>query len=274
MAVKSESTLSTTTPPETAGEIEARALPRPSSLDDQRPQIGETKPAASAPTSTYWQRVRPKLGMLTMGWPIFVLIIAGWGVRDLSGFFANPVRLAFVVSLGLIAVIAFISMHDVQGFRKGTETTGNWLTAIFIVVGFGAIFFFPFADRRAWFVVEGDQWRYVGLVLFLAGTTIRLVGANTLGRQCSGLVTIQDHHQLMQAGIYGVVRHPMYLGLLLEMPGFALIFRSRLAILYFMVCLLLVSLRIQQEEALLRRHFGDEYEAYCRRTRRLIPFVY
>jgi protein-S-isoprenylcysteine O-methyltransferase Ste14 len=272
--VKSESTLSTATPPETAGETEKHKLSGPDTLDEQRGPTRATETAASAPTSTHGQRVRQKLSMLVMAVLMFGLILGGWGFGDLSGFFANPVRLAFVASVALIAVIAFISMPDIQSFRKGTETTGGWLTGAFIVVGLGAMFFFPFADRRAWFVIEDDEWRYVGLVLFLAGSTIRLTGAHALGRQFSGLVTIQDHHQLMQTGIYGVVRHPMYLGLLVEMPGFALIFRSRLAILYFILCLLLISLRIQQEEALLRRHFGDDYEAYCRRTRRLIPFVY
>lgn len=274
MAVKSESTLSSPLQPDPVEEIEEHALPRPGPLPEQRGPIPPAKPAASTPPGTYRQRMRPKLSTLVMGVLMFGLILAGWGFRDLSGFFANPVRLAFAASLALIAVVAFISMPGLQSFRKGTETTGGWLTGAFIVVGFGAMFFFPFADRRAWFVIEADQWRYLGLVLFLAGSTIRLVGVHTLGSQFSGLVTIQDHHQLMQTGIYGVVRHPMYLGLLVEMPGFALVFRSRLAILYFIVCLLLVSLRIRQEEALLRRHFGDEYEAYCRRTPRLIPFLY
>jgi protein-S-isoprenylcysteine O-methyltransferase Ste14 len=62
---------------------------------------------------------------------------------------------------------------------------------------------------------RSDKWRYVGFALFLAGATVRLVAARTLGRQFTGLVTVQDNHRLVQAGIYGVIRHPMYLGLLI-----------------------------------------------------------
>lgn len=272
MAVKSESQLSCPAELHTPADTEDPILGRVRPLDERPNRAPGSSP--STPPSTSWQRMRPKLRMLVMALLMFGLVLAGWGFRDLYAFFANPVRLAFAASLVLMSVVAFTSMPDLQAFRKGTETTGNWLIAVFVVVGFGAMFFFPFADRRAWFVIQADRWRYVGLALFLAGSTIRLLGARTLGRQFSGLVTVQDHHQLVQTGIYSLVRHPMYLGLLVEMPGFALIFRSELALVYFVVCLLLVSIRMREEEALLRRHFGQEFDAYCRRTRRLIPFLY
>ncbi len=141
-------------------------------------------------------------------------------------------------------------------------------------MGFAATFFFPFADRRAFLVIEAGKWRYIGLALFLAGATVRVLAARTLGRQFSGLVTVQERHRLVQTGIYGVIRHPMYLGLLMTLPGFGLIFRSWLALPLFLVAVAFVFLRVQQEEDLLRRHFGQEFDAYCQRTRRLIPFLY
>jgi protein-S-isoprenylcysteine O-methyltransferase Ste14 len=212
--------------------------------------------------------------MLALDGLSFGVMFAGWGLHDVAGFFVHPARLAFVVCTAVAAVIVLVWMPDVQSFRKGTETVGSWLIAVWMVVGFVTIFFLPFADRRALFVIGADKWRYVGFALFLAGATVRLVAARTLGRQFSGLVTVQDNHRLVQAGIYGVIRHPMYLGLLMSIPGFALIFRSWSALPLFLVCVAFVFLRMQQEERLLCRHFGEDFDAYRERTYRLIPFLY
>jgi protein-S-isoprenylcysteine O-methyltransferase Ste14 len=43
---------------------------------------------------------------------------------------------------------------------------------------------------------------------------------------CGGLVAIQPGHKLLTSGVYGVIRHPSYLGLLVNSLGWALAFRS------------------------------------------------
>ena len=47
-----------------------------------------------------------------------------------------------------------------------------------------------------------------------------------LGHRFSGLVAIQPGHKLVTSGVYGVIRHPSYLGLLVNSLGWALAFRS------------------------------------------------
>ena len=78
----------------------------------------------------------------------------------------------------------------------------------------------------------------------------------------------------MTTGVYGVIRHPSYLGLLVSSLGWALAFRSGVGVL--LVALLIPPLiaRIDAEERLLRTQFGAEYDAHCRRTSRLIPGIY
>ena len=95
-----------------------------------------------------------------------------------------------------------------------------------------------------------------------------------LGHRFSGLVAIQPGHRLVTDGIYGVIRHPSYLGLLVTSLGWALAFRSGVGLLLTLASTLVVLGRIQAEEKLLGSHFGAEYEAYRRRTSRLIPGVY
>jgi protein-S-isoprenylcysteine O-methyltransferase Ste14 len=107
-----------------------------------------------------------------------------------------------------------------------------------------------------------------------AGRVLRLWPVFTLGNRFSGLVAIQQGHRLMTTGIYGVIRHPSYLGMLITVLGWALAFRSGVGVLLALLTLIPVVGRIRAEEALLLEAFGPEYSAYRARTARLIPGVY
>jgi len=102
----------------------------------------------------------------------------------------------------------------------------------------------------------------------------RLWPVFVLGRRFSGLVAIQPGHTLVTSGVYGVIRHPSYLGLLLNALGWGLAFRSGVGVLLTALIVVPVLARIRAEEQLLRTQFGGEYNAYCARTSRLIPGLY
>ena len=95
-----------------------------------------------------------------------------------------------------------------------------------------------------------------------------------LGQRFSGLVAIQPGHTLVTSGVYGVIRHPSYLGLLINSLGWSLAFRSGVGVLLTMLLIPILLSRISAEEDLLRTQFGDEYSAYCSHTWRLIPGIY
>ena len=76
----------------------------------------------------------------------------------------------------------------------------------------------------------------------------------------------------MVTGLYRYVRNPMYLGVLLVLPGEALFFGSRDFLLYTVGWLLFVHLNVLfYEEPDLRRKFDGSYEDYRRSVRRWIP---
>jgi protein-S-isoprenylcysteine O-methyltransferase Ste14 len=203
------------------------------------------------------------------------LVFFGWGIDDVRGFFAQPARTGLLV-VGLVGmVLAVVVFPDVRPFRKGKQVVGRSVFAEWIVIVLLLVWFVPFADRRGLFVLsDADALRYLGLALTLVGGTVRMVALTSLGKQFSGYVTLQEDHQLVQTGIYIVIRHPMYLGILLTMPGFALVFRSWLAVPIFLASAIFVALRIRQEEKLLAQSFGEEFVAYRQRTWRLLPLVY
>jgi protein-S-isoprenylcysteine O-methyltransferase Ste14 len=95
-----------------------------------------------------------------------------------------------------------------------------------------------------------------------------------LGNRFSGLVAIQPGHALVTSGVFGVIRNPSYLGLLVNSLGWALAFRSGIGVLLTALLIPPLVARIRAEESLLRTQFGAEYDAYCARTSRLIPGLY
>lgn len=121
-----------------------------------------------------------------------------------------------------------------------------------------------------------DSWiAPLAVALMVIGLAIRWTAILTLGRLFSVHVTFQDEHVLVRHGMYGVIRHPSYTGMLLSFLGFGIALGNWLSLVLAVVPVTLVFMhRIRNEERFLLERFGTEYEEYRKRTKRLIPFVY
>jgi protein-S-isoprenylcysteine O-methyltransferase Ste14 len=87
-------------------------------------------------------------------------------------------------------------------------------------------------------------------------------------------VTVQEGHRLITAGLYRYIRHPRYLGAICVAFGASLVFRSWAGLLLNVLLPGLLLERMKDEEALMHQEFGAEWEAYCKRSWRLIPHIY
>jgi protein-S-isoprenylcysteine O-methyltransferase Ste14 len=118
-------------------------------------------------------------------------------------------------------------------------------------------------------------WRWVGVVCLAAGLVVRAWAMTTLGRHYTRTLRTVDEQQVVDRGPYRVVRHPGYSGSILVWVGYAIGLGNWIATATTAVLLGAVYVwRINAEEALLRRSFGDSYADYQRHTKRLLPFVY
>jgi protein-S-isoprenylcysteine O-methyltransferase Ste14 len=88
-----------------------------------------------------------------------------------------------------------------------------------------------YTDRKEFWIIDGDAIRWLGVVLFAGGGVLRIWPVFVLGHRFSGLVAIQPAHTLVTSGIYGVIRHPSYLGLFVNSLGWAVAFRSGVGVL-------------------------------------------
>jgi protein-S-isoprenylcysteine O-methyltransferase Ste14 len=111
-------------------------------------------------------------------------------------------------------------------------------------------------------------------LLLAIGGALRIAPVFVLGRRFSGLVAIQEGNRLVTSGLYGAIRHPSYLGLLVCALGWVVAFRSIAGVLLTVLLVPVLVARIRSEETLLASQFGEEYAAYRARTWRLIPKLY
>jgi protein-S-isoprenylcysteine O-methyltransferase Ste14 len=199
------------------------------------------------------------------------LAILGWGGP--GAFFSHPALVALaVVTFVLAGASAFTGGNLSPGVR---EDRGNrWVLIAFGLIGLLDGYLPAYTDRKEFWTIDGDTIRWFGVVLFAAGGVLRIWPVFVLGHRFSGLVAIQPRHTLVTSGVYGVIRHPSYLGLLVNSLGWGLAFRSGVGVLLTAVTMLPLVARIRAEERLLRTQFGDEYGAYCARTSRLVPGLY
>jgi protein-S-isoprenylcysteine O-methyltransferase Ste14 len=201
----------------------------------------------------------------------FGLAILGWG--GVAAFFSHPALVALAVATGVIMIAAYIAGGNVSpGVRE--DRSNRWVFAAFAVIGMMTGFFPAYTDRIGFWTIDGDTVRWLGIALYVVGGALRLWPVFVLGHRFSGLVAIQPGHTLVTGGIYGVIRHPSYLGLLVNTLGWGLTFRSGVGVLLVVVLIPFLVARIRAEESLLLSQFGPEYEAYRGRTSRLIPGLY
>ncbi len=201
---------------------------------------------------------------------IGLAILGGGGF---AAFFSHPPLIAVTIVFFALLVSAFLTAGNLSSGER-EDRSNRWVLPAFGVIGFLSAYLPAYTDRIGFWTLDGDSIRWIGVALFAAGGALRIWPVFVLGHRFSGLVAIQRGHTLVTSGMYGLIRHPSYLGLLTNALGWSLAFRSGVGV--FLTALLFPPLlaRIRSEEALLRSHFGDEYDAYTRRTWRLIPWVF
>jgi len=201
----------------------------------------------------------------------FGLAIAGWG--GVGAFFAHPAMRA-LVCITAVGLLMSIFTQGNMGTGEKEDRGNRWVLGAFTLIAILMAYFSSYTDRIGIWTIDGDRTRWVGVAVCFAGGVLRIIPVYILKNRFSGLVAIQKGHTLETHGLYGMIRNPSYLGLQTTSIGWALAFRSGVGVLLALSLLVPLVARMHAEERMLREHFGTEYEAYFRRTWRLVPWVY
>jgi len=141
----------------------------------------------------------------------------------------------------------------------------------------GGILYTPFiAEIFGWkpLWVLGNTGIAVAAVLSVAGIAFAWWGRLHLGKFWSNTITHKEDHRVIDTGPYGIVRHPIYTGLIFGM----LVTGVAIGLVTTILGAILISLGMWQkgrmEEVFLSKELGeDAYGAYCRRVPMIIPFL-
>jgi protein-S-isoprenylcysteine O-methyltransferase Ste14 len=129
----------------------------------------------------------------------------------------------------------------------------------------------PLAPLVRRFVPNRPIIRDLGVALAGLGILLMIWARRHLGHYWSDKVEIKTNHQLISAGPYARLRHPIYTGMLLGIAGTALAVGEWRGLAAFVLLLTNYVIKARKEERILRQKFGRAFQEYQRRTGFLIP---
>ena len=189
------------------------------------------------------------------------------GARDILlilftiGFFVSGTYLNFLTKNQQVQKIKQSNDHSLLLFR------------LIIPIALGLSLFFHFFTGAGKCFIEPLMW--TGVVLVIFGFALRIVAVRQLGKAFQVQVSIIEGQQLVKSGVYRYLRHPSYTGMLLYYFGMVLIIQQWVAFLLLTFGpLVVILIRINQEEKFLQEHFQEEYYNYSKQSWKLIAFIY
>jgi len=142
--------------------------------------------------------------------------------------------------------------------------SGFMFLAAFIVAGLN--FRFQWIVIPSWLV-------YMAAAVFLAAY---LMYAEVLRENAylSRTIEVQDNQKVIDTGIYGVIRHPMYCATLFLFLSMGIVLGSPISFVILLAYIPIIALRISNEEKVLKRELLG-YEEYCKRVKyKVIPLIW
>lgn len=167
-----------------------------------------------------------------------------------------------------------------ERYRKpGTGNQEVWDRSVVygLVIGFTFwIVIMPLDAKRFGWSPVFPLWLNILGGVMLAGSFFLFFRSYTDNTFLSPLVRFQEERkqQVVSTGVYGIVRHPMYLGAILMFAGAPLLLGSGYGLLPGLALTVLLMVRINGEEKMLAREL-EGYREYMQKVRyRLVPFLW
>jgi len=187
------------------------------------------------------------------------------------------IKLILIIAFSILYAFFEIFMSRRQRDKRKISESGDkgsiWLLVLSISMGYWLSFIIgatTIGRMHHW-----DTFFVTGSVIILIGFIIRVTSILKLKQQFTYTVTRIEDHELIETGLYRVIRHPGYLGQLIIFLGTSVCLSNWLSILLMIIPVLSGYLnRINVEEKFMVVQMGEKYFDYTKRTKKLIPGIF
>jgi protein-S-isoprenylcysteine O-methyltransferase Ste14 len=189
---------------------------------------------------------------------------------------AKIIWLLFIVAWGVIRYRPNVKSRKTAK-SVVSRTFKERFSMIISAVGLGYIplvwIFTDFLDGYNY--TQNTMLLVMGAGLLLVSLRLFRLTHKALGKMWSHSLDLREDHKLVTSGIYEKVRHPMYTAFWVWAIGAAFLLPNWVAGFSGLIGFgTLFFLRVGQEEDMMKAEFGDEYEAYMKRTKKVFPGIY
>jgi protein-S-isoprenylcysteine O-methyltransferase Ste14 len=161
---------------------------------------------------------------------------------------------------------------DIAGSNRWLAGVGCFLLFAPAHAGRSNLGIFDWFVRKYWLEPDWVAWSLLALIV--AGFAFCWWARLHLGRLWSGFVTVKEDHRVVDTGPYGLVRHPIYAGVIFSAAMMTLLRATPASLLGFALFATGFAMTAAIEERFLREQLGAEaYDAYSRRVPMLMPMV-
>ena len=208
-------------------------------------------------------------GLLLFG---ILLFVPAGTVRYPNGWLLIAVLFVPMFIAGTVMVFRNPGLLEKRLRAKEEETEQKAVVALSGLMFLGAFVAAGLSFRFKWFLLP--DWAVVtGTVIFLLAYAAY---AEVLRENAflSRTIEVQENQKVIDTGLYGVVRHPMYMTTLFLFPSMGIILGSLLSFAILLLYIPIIAKRIQNEEKVLEKGLAG-YTAYKARVKyKVIPFVW
>ena len=189
-------------------------------------------------------------------------------------------KIAFLIGLVFSSIIRIPHQRE----NKQNTIIDNRKTAqenglLFLV--FLGMFVFPiiYIFITPWFNFANyalPGWANIlGVLTFAIALWLFWRSHHDLGKNWSPTLQVREEHTLITHGVYQTIRHPMYTSIWLWSIAQGLLLTNWIAGLSGVIAFgILYFVRIGNEERMMLEQFGDQYQEYIQKTKRLLPYLF
>lgn len=181
--------------------------------------------------------------------------------------------LTVVLLLGSVMTrVQLLKTRDVAAMKFGAIDKTDFLIPPFALFYFYLIFarafHWPTVTHQQLFASAWASW--IGVLLCATGLIVLVLSLIAFGTSFRVGIDTDNPGKLITSGVFARTRNPIYVGFALVLLGEFLIWPNWILLIYMLAGAALFHRQVLREEAYLRRHYGQQYLAYCERVPRYV----